>query len=136
MIGAAGLDWDVVMRPIPNVGAQADKKVRRCHLVRMPRSLDEVEVPLGVVSLRYLTLQNKEAFDFFDPIIGDNKAVFETAGSLGNGERIWVLAKVRGEIRVIGDDICAKYLLLSNAHDGRGSVSVKFTPIRVSARIR
>jgi len=44
------------------------------------------------------TLQNKEAFDFFDPIIRDNKAVFETAGSLGNGERIWVLAKVRGEI--------------------------------------
>jgi Domain of unknown function (DUF932) len=38
---------------------------------------------------------------------------------------------VPGEIRVIGDDICSKYLLLSNAHDGRGSVSVKFTPIRV-----
>jgi phage/plasmid-like protein (TIGR03299 family) len=39
--------------------------------------------------------------------------------------------EVPGEIRLIGDDICSKYLLLSNAHDGRGSVSVKFTPIRV-----
>lgn len=131
MIRAAGLDWEVEMRPIPNVSAHADKEARRCHLVRMPRSPDEIEVPLGVLSSRYLALQNKEAFDFFDPIIGDSKAVFETAGSLGNGERIWVLAKVPGEIRVIGDDICSKYLLLSNAHDGRGSVSVKFTPIRV-----
>jgi phage/plasmid-like protein (TIGR03299 family) len=97
----------------------------------MPRNRNEIEVPLGVVSARYLPLQNREAFDFFNPIIGDNKAVFETAGSLGNGERIWALAKVPGEIRVIGDNICSKYLLLANAHDGRGSVSVKFTPIRV-----
>jgi hypothetical protein len=42
-----------------------------------------------------------------------------------------VLAKVPGEIHVTGDDCCAKYLLLSNSHDGRGSVCVKFTPIRV-----
>ena len=119
------------MRPIPNLGAHAANKARRCHLVRMPRNPGDIEVPLGVVSSRYRALQNKEAFDFFDPIIGDKKAVFETAGSLGNGERIWVLAKVPGEIRVIGDDTCSKYLLLSNAHDGRGSVSVKFTPIRV-----
>jgi phage/plasmid-like protein (TIGR03299 family) len=131
MIVAAGLNWEVSMTPIPNVGAHADKKARRFHLLRMPRNPDEIEVPLGVVSPRYRALQNKEAFEFFDPIIGDSKAVFETAGSLGNGERIWVLAKVPGEIRVIGDDICSKYLLLSNAHDGRGSVSVKFTPIRV-----
>jgi phage/plasmid-like protein (TIGR03299 family) len=131
MISAAGLNWEVAMRPIPNVGANAKKEARRFHLVRMPRNGDEIEVPLGVVGARYRALQNKEAFEFFDPIIGDSKAVFETAGSLGNGERIWVLAKVPGEIRVIGDDICSKYLLLSNAHDGRGSVSVKFTPIRV-----
>jgi phage/plasmid-like protein (TIGR03299 family) len=131
MICAAGLDWEVEMRPIRNAGVQADEKARRCHLIRMPRSSDGIEVPLGVVSSRYLVLQNREAFGFFDPVIGDNKGVFETAGALGNGERIWVLAKVPGEIRVIGDDICSKYLLLSNAHDGRGSVSVKFTPIRV-----
>jgi phage/plasmid-like protein (TIGR03299 family) len=131
MISAAGLDWKVEMRPIPNVGAHAGEEARRFYLVRLPRNQAEIEVPLGVVSSWYRPLQNSEAFDFFDPIIGEKKAVFETAGSLGNGERIWVLAKVPGEIRVIGDDICSKYLLLSNAHNGRGSVSVKVTPIRV-----
>ena len=131
MICAAGLDWQVRMTQIPNVGARAKMKPQRCHLTRMPRNTSESEVPLGVVSTRYRPLQNCEAFDFFDPIIGDEKAVFETAGSLGNGERVWVLARAPGEIRVAGNDCCSKYLLLSNCHDGRGAVSVKFTPIRV-----
>jgi hypothetical protein len=79
MINAAGLDWQVRMTPIPNVGVGAKAKARRCHLTRMPRNTSEQEVPLGVVSTRYRPLQNSEAFDFFDPIIGDKKAVFETA---------------------------------------------------------
>jgi len=79
MINAAGLDWQVRMTPIPNVGVDAKAKARRCHLTRMPRNTSEQEVPLGVVSTRYRPLQNSEAFDFFDPIIGDKKAVFETA---------------------------------------------------------
>jgi phage/plasmid-like protein (TIGR03299 family) len=131
MIGAAGLDWQVKKKPIPNVGAGAKDESRRFQLIRMPRNGSESEVPLGVVGPRYLPLQNSAAFEFFDPIVGEQKAVFETAGSLGNGERVWVLARTPGEIRVIGDDCCSKFLLLSNAHDGRGSVMVKFTPIRV-----
>jgi phage/plasmid-like protein (TIGR03299 family) len=131
MICAAGLDWRVEKKPIPNVGAGAKDESRRFQLTRMPRNGSESKVPLGVVGQRYRLLQNSEAFEFFDPIVGDENAVFETAGSLGNGERVWVLAKAPGEIRVIGDDCCSKFLLLSNSHDGRGSVTVKFTPIRV-----
>jgi phage/plasmid-like protein (TIGR03299 family) len=131
MIYAARLNWEVEKLPIPNVGASAHKRPRRYHLIRIPLTNSEPEVPLGVVSSRYRPLQNFEAFRFFDPIIGAGNAAFETAGSLGNGEWVWVLAKIPGELRVLRDDCCSKYLLLSNSHDGRGAVVVKFTPIRV-----
>jgi len=42
-----------------------------------------------------------------------------------------MLAKLPGEIRVVGDDVADKYLLFSNSHDGHATVQVKFTPIRV-----
>lgn len=42
-----------------------------------------------------------------------------------------MLAKLPSDIRIIGDDIANKFLLLSNSHDGSSAVQIKFTPIRV-----
>ncbi|HBO43242.1 MAG TPA: hypothetical protein DD670_04765, partial [Planctomycetaceae bacterium] len=86
---------------------------------------------LGVVHKSYTPLQNKEAFGFFDPIVGEKAAVYHTAGVLRDGERIWLLAKLPEPIVVVGDDVADKYLLLSNSHDGKSAVQIKFTPVRV-----
>ena len=86
---------------------------------------------LGVVSRRYQPLQNAEAFEFFNPIVGEKKAYFETAGALGEGERIWVMARMPQTMEIVTGDGCFKYLLLSNTHSGDGSVAVKFTSVRV-----
>ena len=132
-IQAAGLDWTVEKRPLfYNLNEPEQSAV---GAVPLPDAYAVVNnatgQALGIVGEQYKPLQNSEAFSFFDPIVGNKEAVFHTAGALGKGEKIWILAKLPGHIRVIGDDIAEKYLLLANGHDGKLAVNIKFTPVRV-----
>lgn len=82
----------------------------------------------------YTVLQQKDAFGFFDEIVGAGEAIYHTAGVLGRGERVWLLAKLPDYIRVRvngKDDPVEKFLLLANGHDGSLAVKGKLTPIRV-----
>ena len=130
-IVAAGLDWEVVKKP---VYVKLDKRFQVKDTFAMVRKdkwqNNECDL-LGVVGKNYTPVQNKDAFNFFDSIVGDKKAIYHTAGSLSNGKIIWILAKLPGYIRVVGNDISEKFLLLSNSHDGSSMVQIKFTPIRV-----
>jgi len=124
-IQAAKLDWEVEKKQIylENIIPVKNKfaTVRK----------DRPETVLGIVGNSYTPLQNAEAFGFFDSIVGEGQAVYHTAGSLLEGKLVWILAKLTGVIRVTGEDITEKYLLLSNSHDGSSTVQIKFTPIRV-----
>src|ERR1035437_7932561 len=133
MIRAAGMDWGVELRPARGAKQINSKgEYSRYEVIRMRREkTEEVEVLLGVVSRRYQPLQNVEAFEFFDPIVGEKKAYFETAGALGQGDRIWVMARMPDAMQIVPGDECLKYLLLSNTHTGEGSVTAKFTSVRV-----
>ncbi|MDO3627595.1 DUF932 domain-containing protein [Mucilaginibacter sp. BT774] len=87
---------------------------------------------LGVVGNDYEVVQNRDAFTFFDAIVGGGDGIlYETAGALGNGERIFITAKLPGYIRVGKDDLIEKYLFLTTSHDGYGSITAAFTPIRI-----
>jgi phage/plasmid-like protein (TIGR03299 family) len=85
---------------------------------------------LGVVKGRYRIVQNKDAFGFFDTIIDKGEAIFETAGALGKGERIFVTAKLPEDMLVRGEKV-EKYIMLTNSHDGSSTIIAGFTPIRV-----
>ena len=148
MIKAAGLDWLVEKRPArgasvvwardkqllqpgATISPGDDVEYSRYEIVRPPYADQPHDTILGIVSAKYEPLQNRDAFAFFDPIVDQKKAFFETAGALGDGDRIWVMAKMPDDIEVVRGDSCQKYLLLSNTHTGQGSVIVKFTAIRV-----
>lgn len=123
-IVAAGLNWSVGMKPLftsdgTPVPAQATFRQ------------DDGKI-LGVVGPQYKPLQNIEAFNFFDPFLQNGLATLETAGSLRQGTRIWVLAQIKADpMKVVGEDEVRKFILLSNSHDGTTAVRVGFTPIRV-----
>jgi phage/plasmid-like protein (TIGR03299 family) len=130
-IKAAHLDWTVIKQPL-FAGEKEHHRVPDYYaVVRGDDWAEQKSTVLGIVRGAYTPLQNRDAFKFFDPIVGNKAAIYHTAGALGDGERIWILAKLPGEICVIGDDITHKYLLLSNSHDGNSAVQIKFTPIRV-----
>ncbi|MGH7544079.1 MAG: DUF932 domain-containing protein [Gemmatimonadota bacterium] len=131
-IRAAHLDYRVEKRPLYAISGGRPVLVPGRYAIarRDPGAPDRGPI-FGIVGEGYRPLQNVEAFRFFDGIVGPGRAIYHTAGALGHGERIWILAKLPGEIRVIGDDVAEKYLLLSNSHDGSSAVQIKFTPVRV-----
>ena len=131
-IRAAKLDWEVAKVPLYAAGnARVFPAEGEFGIVRKDKWDSDDCTVLGVVGEQYTPLQNREAFTFFDPIVGEGAAIYHTAGVLGAGERIWILAKLPDSIRVKNGDITDKFLLLSNSHDGESAVQVKFTPIRV-----
>jgi len=90
------------------------------------------DVVLGVVGKDYHVVQNTDAFSFFDSIVGGGDGIlYETAGALGKGERIFITAKLPSYIRVGKDDLIEQYLFLTTSHDGFGSITAAFTPVRI-----
>ncbi len=88
-------------------------------------------IPLGVVKGRYTPVQNVEAFKFFDNAIGKDKAMWQTAGCFGDGEKVFVSAKLPKGIMVKGEDPIDNYLVFTTTHDGTGGVKMLLTPIRI-----
>lgn len=118
----AGLNWSVFQQEIitadgvPISGFKANL-----------RSTDNQV--LGVVSDRYKVVQNEEAFAFTDALLGEGVR-YETAGSLQDGRRTWILAKLPQKYIISGDEI-TPYLVFMNSHDGSGAIKAAMTPIRV-----
>ena len=90
----------------------------------------DYNIPLGSVKSKYTVVQNNVAFNFFDDAIRKDKAIWQTAGAWGNGERIFVSCKLPNNILVHGDPV-ETYLVFTNSHDGSSGVKILFTPIRV-----
>lgn len=121
-IRLAGLDWKVEPRKmytsdgieVPNAFANVRDRDNRV---------------LGVVGKRYQIVQNEEAFEFVDNLLGEG-VVYETAGALGNGAKIWLLARMPKEYKILGD-VVDPYVVFTNSFDGSGSIKAACTPVRV-----
>lgn len=118
----AGLDWNVIQKEVQTVDGISIPNVKA-------NIRDSDNRVLGIVSNRYKVLQNKEAFQFTDKLLGGD-ILYETAGSLQGGRKVWILAKLSKEYQFLDDEV-TPYLVLSNSHDGNAPVRVAMTPVRV-----
>lgn len=134
-INVSGLNFEVAKHPLAFMTQVPQQLGNQTVLVDVPRPYpnqfatvrtDTME-PLGMVGKDYQILQNIEAFDFLDSLVGDAK--FETAGLYGNGAKSFITMST--EPMKILDDEFAPYILFTNSFDGSGAVRVMFTPIRV-----
>lgn len=123
-IRESGLDWRVGLKDLftrDGVAVPARATIRE----------SDGQI-LGVVGPRYIPTQNADAFEWFTPFIETGEAAFHTAGSLQDGQKIWVLAQInRTPSEIVRGDEVAKFVMLSNSHDGTTAIRVGFTPIRI-----
>lgn len=142
VMSAAGLDWEVAKcelvakMPTININSKSeDSFIYGSNMYRIcPNAYatyrTDHNIPLGIVKERYTPVQNIDAFNFFDGAIGKDKAIWQTAGFFGMGERIFVSAKLPKNILVNGDPV-ENYLVFTTSHDGSSGVRILFTPIRI-----
>lgn len=119
----AGLDWTVDPKKVI-----VNNMVVPNYIANVRSSDEKV---LGIVSDRYKVVQNIDAFEFTDAIIGNGEIdiKYESAGSLANGKKVWMLARMP-KTTILGDDV-EPFMVFTNSHDGSGSIKVAMTPIRV-----
>lgn len=142
----AGLDYSVEKRPLFTLDNQNDNIFKNPERNSLINTFDaQILVPgycstirtdnqevLGVVGKDYHVVQNIEAFSFFDSIVGSGDGIrYETAGALGKGEKIFITAKLPEYIRIGRDDLLEQYIFLTTSHDGFGSITASFTPVRI-----
>jgi phage/plasmid-like protein (TIGR03299 family) len=127
----AGMNWSVSKEFIQTVGGRA---VPNAFAVKR----SDNNAILGVVGNQYTALQNQDAFSVMDSVLQDHGSMkYETAGVLGEGERVWIMAAVEGDIALKGKDGKAttdtlkRYILCANSHDGSSPVLFATTMVRV-----
>jgi len=123
----AGLDWNVEQWPLTASRGQHSQPAP--HHVANVRS--DTNKLLGVVSERYKIFQNREAIEFMDALVNEKLAMYETAGSLSDGRRVWMLARLPAKLWATPHDEIHPYVLLTNNHDGLGSLRLIPTTVRV-----
>ena len=122
---AAGLNWYVTSEPIfDNNGNKISGYFANTR--------DKDNKVLGVVKGRYKIVQNEDAFAFTDSLLGEG-VKYETAGAFDEGRKVWLLAKMPKDYKILGD-VVEPYLVFTNSFDGSGAIKVATTGIRVICR--
>lgn len=135
-----GLDYPLALRPVRTTVPifTADGEEHDAIEIAAPAQaivrLDRREA-LGVVGLQYELVSNREAMGLIESMVDQGLAVIETAGVLRGGRDAWMAVRFTGEAFDAaadnGGDPVRFYGVVRTNHDGRASVQMATTPIRI-----
>ena len=120
-IRLADMNWEVIQTP-------ALIKLADGNILETPMKVNvrsDNNAYLGVVSERYQTVQNRDAFSFLSYLTDFN---FVSAGIVGGGKTIWMCVEVPS-FSILGETM-KMYLVFSSTHDGKGAIRAAITPVR------
>lgn len=87
--------------------------------------------PLGVVGDDYTVIDERTAFGFLDKVVDTGEAAFQTAMLLDGGKKAAAVMKFPTGVLIAGVDPIDLYALVTTSHDGRTSLTMAATPVRV-----
>ncbi len=129
---AAGLNWEPTTEPVYR--KLPDGTFTEISDSRLVSRSDRPNVELGVVS----EAMSKSLYPNADlgPLVEafqDGGLVYETAGSLDEGRKVWVLVRAAEPFVVPGDPNGAvlPFLAVQNNHDGMGSLRIQRLETRI-----
>ncbi|SRR5579871_1289068 len=126
-----GLNWRVDEVDLITADDPPSPVSRRKALVRSDRDRGDSRRVLGVAHRGFKPIQNRDAGLLFDAIFGQGKHVYHTGGYLGDGEVVWLLARIDKKLEIGKDDIVEPYALMANSHDGSMAFNIRLTTVRV-----
>jgi phage/plasmid-like protein (TIGR03299 family) len=129
-IQAAGLDFEVMKRPNIHPLPSGNNIISDNSYFTFRT---DTEAVLGdKIGRDYEVVQNIDQFAFFDSIVENYGGLhYESAGSLAYGQTTYITAKLPEHIKVGKSDLIEQYLFLTSTHDGTGSMTIAFTPVRI-----
>lgn len=127
----AGMGWTAQAADVMYSVKSGNKQL----MLKMPdRKLlyrSDNHAALSVVSNKFNVVQPGDTLDFYQHLIKTAGFKLETAGVLFGGRKFFALARCGKNLKVMGEDEVAPYLLLATACDGSMATCAHFTSVRV-----
>lgn len=133
-IEEALLDWNVTKVAIQYQDPASTESPENSMFIGtsdfMATVREDTKQILGIVGKQYKVLQNHEMFAIVDDIVGSLEAVYETAGALDKGRKIFLTAKLP-DYFTVAEEVVDQYLVVFNSHTGTEGLRLMFTPVCV-----
>ncbi|GAA3797305.1 hypothetical protein GCM10022403_034020 [Streptomyces coacervatus] len=129
VLGEGGLDFTVTTVPaLYQWDGELREHADQFHTVR-----EDTGAALGAVGRRYQPIQNRAGFEFLQELVGRFDVVWESAGVIRGGRRVFISIRLPESVTVDAEginDVVVPYVAVMNDHSGQGQFQCVVTPWR------